>query len=75
VEGISKWQGGTWLVGGKGVVESHLGIGEKSAERGKLRPRSPFIGEGETEREEVTMVPHVGDGRPMACRSGGTTVR
>jgi hypothetical protein len=33
------------------------------------------MGEGETEREEVTMVLHVGDGRPMACRSGGNTVR
>jgi hypothetical protein len=33
-------------------------IGEKWVERGKLRPVSPFIGQGE--REEVIMVPHIG---------------
>jgi hypothetical protein len=32
-----------------------------------------FIGEGD--REEVILVPHIGDSRPTACRSGGNTVQ
>jgi hypothetical protein len=54
-------------------VVSHLSIGDNSVERGMLWPRTLFIGEGK--REEGTVVPHVGDGRPTACRTGWTVAR
>jgi hypothetical protein len=67
--GEAKW----WLAGNEGAAVAHLGVGEKLVERGKLWPMSPFIGTGE--REEATVVPHVGDDRLTAYRSGGDAVR
>jgi hypothetical protein len=48
-------------------------IGEKQVERGKLWLVSPFIGEGE--REEETVVPHVGVRMLVACRTSWTMAR
>jgi hypothetical protein len=56
-----------WLASDEGMVGAHLSIGEKAPQRGKLRPPSAFI--VRAEREEVIMVPHVGDKAPAACRS------
>jgi hypothetical protein len=69
VKGIAKWR----LAGGKGVGGSPRRWG-KWVKRGKLRPMSPFIGK-EREREEVTVVPHVGVRTPAACQTGWTTPR
>jgi hypothetical protein len=61
------------LASGEGMAVAHLVIGEKAAERGKLRLPSAFIVGGE--REGATVVSHVGNKTPAACRSGSTMMR
>jgi hypothetical protein len=61
------------LASGKGAAVAHLGVGGKTVERGKLQLGTPFIGEGE--REEVTVVPHVGDKMLATCWTSWTMVR
>jgi hypothetical protein len=43
----------TRAAGSEGAAVAHLGVGEKSLERGKLRPGTPFIGEGERGRRRL----------------------
>jgi hypothetical protein len=61
----SRWQRSGWLT-------SALG---KMGEKGEASADVSFYREGEREREEATVVPHVGVRTPAACQTGWTTPR
>jgi hypothetical protein len=53
---------------------SDLDVGRETAME-KEPSANLFLVKGGRERERVVSVLHIGDGRPMACRSGGNTAQ